>query len=102
QEDLEELKFARLQVDNFTAAGNFATNEVYVKVSELKGDFLLRTGWRPARKCGDARQQFAQCEGLHEIVVSAALQSLYAIFNAAYRGQEDYAGAHVGFFQASN
>jgi len=56
------------------------------------GEQARRSVGRPSGGHPDARQEFLEGEGLDQVIVSARLQSLHPVIDAAHRGQVNHRG----------
>ena len=77
QQELEQLEFARLQVDLLTSAPDLSLEQVNLEIGERQRCFVLaagRSGSSDQRL--ESCQQLAEGERLHEIVVAAGLQRI--------------------------
>ena len=101
--EFEELKFARLQVDQGRLTLHLTRDQVHFQIADAQDGLhrVLILVLAPAQRL-DAGDQFGQGVGLDEIVVGAGAQSRDPVFELAQGRQEQYRhidaiGAQLGW-----
>jgi hypothetical protein len=80
QQELEQLKLARLQVDRLAGTAHLAAQQVHLEVAGSKhGRGCIAAGLRAPRERLEASEQLAERERLDEVVVAAGFEPFDAI-----------------------
>jgi hypothetical protein len=86
QEELQQLVLFGSQRDGTLTAQGLARAGIQGQVG--KAQDLRAGGLRPPQQSADARQQLVQVEGLHHIVIGAHIQTLNAVTDGIFGGQD--------------
>ena len=84
----EQLEFARLQHHRFAGPRHLVRQQVHAEVGHGERGFRVRV-LRAAQQRVEARQQFAERERLHQVIVAAAFQATDALVHVAQRADDE-------------
>ena len=98
-EELEQRKLFRRQLDLSTAATNAMRSKIDLEIGDCR-DFGQRS-WSTSRKRIQTRDELAEGERLREIVVGAGIEPAYAIIDGVAGGQHQNGGADTALSEVS-
>src|SRR5438552_12932116 len=98
QQVLQKLEFPGRQIDVPAAPGHLPADEIHVEVANTQPERLARTA--TAKQGPDAGQQLFEGKGFDEIVIGAAVEPGYSIFQTVAGGKQQNRRCNALFPQA--
>ena len=90
----EQSEFARLEVDFFFAAMDFAFEQIHGEIANDEAGWFGRLGGATNERL-HAREQFGKCEWLGEIIIAACLEAADTVVHRSFGAENEDGGANV-------
>jgi hypothetical protein len=94
-QEFQELKLAWQKFDQLSASTNSPSDQIHFQVINPQNCSFVREGWT-AGESRQPRQEFAEGEGLDEVVVAAGIEAFDAIVEAREIRQEQHRRRNTG------